>query len=76
MAVPKILVVDDDRELSQMLAQFLAHEGFMVATAATGAEIVSHIRRQRIDLILLDVMLGEETALSYAASFARNIASP
>ena len=63
MAVPKILVVDDDRELSQMLAQFLAHEGFMVATAATGAEIVSHIRRQRIDLILLDVMLGEENGI-------------
>ena len=63
MAVPKILVVDDDRELSQMLAQFLAREGFMVFTAATGAEIESHIRRQRIDLILLDVMLVEENGI-------------
>ena len=63
MAVPKLLVVDDDRELSQMLAQFLAREGFMVFTAATGAEIESHIRRQRIDLILLDVMLGEENGI-------------
>lgn len=63
MAVPKILVVDDDRELSQMLAQFLARQGFMVFTAATGAEIESHIRRQRVDLILLDVMLGEENGI-------------
>ena len=63
MVVPKILVVDDDRDLSQMLTQFLAREGFMVSTAATGAEIESHIRRQRIDLILLDVMLGEENGI-------------
>ena len=39
MAIPRILVVDDDRELSQMLAQFLARQGVMVCTAATGAEI-------------------------------------
>ena len=63
MAIPRILVVDDDRELSQMLAQFLARQGFMVCTAATGAEIESHILNQRIDLILLDVMLGEENGI-------------
>jgi two-component system OmpR family response regulator len=63
MAVPKILVVDDDSELSQMMAQFLARNGFMVYTAATGAEINQHISRGRIDLILLDVMLGEENGI-------------
>lgn len=60
MSVPKIMVVDDDPELSQMMAQFLARNGFMVYTAATGSEIDAHLRRQRIDLILLDVMLGTE----------------
>ena len=39
MAIPRILVVDDDRELSQMLAQFLTRQGFMVCTAATGAKL-------------------------------------
>ena len=63
MAVAKILVVDDDSELSQMMAQFLARNGFMVYTAATGAEINQHISRGRIDLILLDVMLGEENGI-------------
>ena len=60
MAVPKILVVDDDAELRKMMAYFLSNNGFMVYTASTGKEIKSHISQGRIDLILLDVMLGEE----------------
>ena len=60
MAVPKILVVDDDAELRKMMAYFLSNNGFMVYTASTGEEIKSHISKGRIDLILLDVMLGEE----------------
>ena len=76
MAVPKILVVDDDRDLSQMLTQFLAREGFMVSTAATGAEIESHIRRQRIDLILLDVMLGEENGIELCCKLRTKHAVP
>jgi len=64
MAIPKILVVDDDVELCDMLAAYLAHEGFMVHTATNGAEIRRHIATSRIDLILLDVMLGEEDGIT------------
>ncbi|XDZ65485.1 response regulator transcription factor [Alphaproteobacteria bacterium LSUCC0684] len=64
MAIPKILVVDDDVELCDMLAAYLAHEGFMVLTATNGAEIRRHIETSRIDLILLDVMLGEEDGIT------------
>ena len=63
MAIPKILVVDDDSELCDMLAAYLAHEGFMVHTASNGAEIRRHIATSRIDLVLLDVMLGEEDGI-------------
>lgn len=64
MAIPKILVVDDDVELCDMLAAFLAHEGFMVHTASNGGEIRRHIATSRIDLVLLDVMLGEEDGIT------------
>ena len=63
MVVPKILVVDDDAELRKMMAYFLSNNGFMVYTASTGEEIESHISKGRIDLILLDVMLGEDCLL-------------
>ena len=60
MSVHKILVVDDDEELRKMMTHFLSNNGFMVYTASTGEEIKNHISQGRIDLILLDVMLGEE----------------
>ena len=63
MAVQKILVVDDDAELRKMMAHFLSNNGFMVYTASTGAEIENFINQGRIDLILLDVMLGEENGV-------------
>ena len=64
MAIPKILVVDDDAELCEMLAAYLAHEGFMVHTARNSDEIRTHIAASRIDLILLDVMLGQEDGIA------------
>lgn len=64
MPIPKILVVDDDIELCDMLASYLAHEGFMVHTAHNSMEIRDHIATSRIDLILLDVMLGEEDGIA------------
>ncbi len=71
MSVPKILVVDDDEELCQMLAKFLAGHGFIVLTAASGAEIKKHIERGRIDLILLDVMLGGENGIDLCKSIRK-----
>ena len=57
MAVSKLLVVDDDRDMSQMIAQFLGNNGFIVYTAASAREIQKILDRGRIDLILLDVMM-------------------
>lgn len=46
-----------------MMAAFLARAGFMVLTAGNGVDVRKHIGRGRIDLILLDVMLGEENGI-------------
>jgi two-component system alkaline phosphatase synthesis response regulator PhoP len=53
----KILLVEDDRTLRQALTFNLAREGYEVVTAADGQTALGMARAQRLDLVLLDVML-------------------
>ena len=53
----RILVVEDDRTLRQALSFNLKGEGYDVLTAADGESALDTARTQRLDLILLDVML-------------------
>jgi two-component system alkaline phosphatase synthesis response regulator PhoP len=53
----RILVVDDDKEIVRLLKSYLSQEGFTVFTAPDGAEALHVIRRERPDLVVLDLML-------------------
>jgi DNA-binding response OmpR family regulator len=53
----KILVVDDDPEIVTMLTLRLGRRGYDVKTASDGHKAVELARRERPDLILLDVMM-------------------
>lgn len=53
----RILVVDDDRALSEMLGMVLQGEGFETVFAADGPSAVVRFREARPDLVLLDLML-------------------
>ncbi|MEO5798291.1 MAG: response regulator transcription factor [Gemmatimonadales bacterium] len=53
----RILVVEDQRELAELLAQNLGIEGFEVRTVADGREVVPLVHAWRPDLVLLDLML-------------------
>jgi two-component system OmpR family response regulator len=61
---PHILLVEDDAQISHMLADVLAESGFDTATAATAADMDAVLGRGSIDLILLDIMLPDEDGLS------------
>jgi two-component system OmpR family response regulator len=63
MAIPRILVVDDDPDMRTMLTQFLQQNGSIALPASSEAEIRRHMETGRIDLILLDVMLGDENGV-------------
>ncbi len=63
MAIPRILVVDDDPDVLQMMTQYLRQNGVVALPAATEAQVRSHLNGGRVDLILLDVMLGDENGL-------------
>lgn len=61
---PHILVVDDHREIRDLVSRALAKEGFRVSTAADGRAMQKVMADGRIDLILLDLMLPGEDGLS------------
>ncbi len=62
-ASPHILVVDDDREIRELLARFLQKHGYRVAVAADGRAMQKVLADWRIDLIVLDLMLPGEDGL-------------
>ncbi len=54
---PNILIIDDDRELCALLADFLHLEGFDTRAIHDGAEAVDYCRSHNHDAIVLDIML-------------------
>ena len=61
---PHILIVDDHREIRDLVSRALTKEGFRVSTAADGRAMRKALDDGRIDLILLDLMLPGEDGLS------------
>lgn len=59
-ATSRILVVDDDAELRDLLADFLGRHGFEVHTAASGDEMFKLLEAKELDLVVLDVMMPGE----------------
>ncbi|MGY6278375.1 response regulator, partial [Methylomonas sp. MgM2] len=61
---PHILIVDDDRELRQLLTAFLTRHAFRVDAAADGHAMHKLLETARFDLIVLDLMLPGEDGLA------------
>ena len=57
MAMTKIMVADDDKNICELLRLYLEKEGYTVTLAADGGEGVSKFRSVKPDLVLLDLML-------------------
>ena len=59
MATEKILVVDDDTNICELLRLYLEKEGYSVSIANTGMQAVKMFAEHQPDLMLLDIMLPE-----------------
>jgi two-component system OmpR family response regulator len=74
-ATHRVLVVDDEPNIVDVIGMALRFQGFAVATARTGAEAIAAVDEFRPDLIVLDVMLpdmeGFEVARRLGAERAR-----
>jgi two-component system alkaline phosphatase synthesis response regulator PhoP len=55
----RILVVDDDKEIARLLRAYLEQAGFQVLVAYDGETALHALRRERPDLIVLDLMLPD-----------------
>ena len=59
MRLGKVLVVDDEPEVRQVLHEFLSSRGYDVTTASGGAEAIAMVEAVKPDLVLLDVAMPD-----------------
>lgn len=67
----KILVVDDEPKIAEICQDYLKAAGFEVLTARTGPDGLSAARREKPDLVVLDLMLPEMDGLDVCRALRR-----
>ncbi len=72
---PKILIVEDDPDLLELLSYNIQKEGYQVQTALRGLEAVKLLQEQEFDLVLLDVMLPDHDGFRIAQYIKENPAT-
>ncbi|NDL66418.1 response regulator [Anaerotalea alkaliphila] len=72
----RILVVDDERAITDILKYNLEREGFDVSTAEDGEEGLSHYRSLQPDLLLLDIMMPKMDGLQLCKTVRGESAVP
>jgi DNA-binding response OmpR family regulator len=78
-SAPRLLLVDDDRELTAMLHEYLGREGFEVITSHDGGEALERLSQahaEPLDLIVLDVMLPGRSGLDVLRALRTRDAAP
>jgi DNA-binding response OmpR family regulator len=72
----KILVVDDDKNLLEVIKYNLVNEGYSVVIAENGTQAVEKARQEKPDLIILDVMLPEIDGLEVCWILRKEMSIP
>jgi DNA-binding response OmpR family regulator len=60
---PRLLMIEDDRRLAGMVAEYLGRSGILLELAGTAAEGLARLAREPFDLVLLDLMLPDADGL-------------
>lgn len=72
----KILVVDDEPRLVSLVEAYLKQEGYGVFTASNGQEALLRARKEKPDLILLDIMMPEMDGYEFIQAHRREANTP
>lgn len=67
MVESKILLVEDDPSIRELVRLYLNKEGYRVMEAGTGMEAVQMVQQEQPDLIILDIMLPDMNGLTVCA---------
>ncbi len=70
---PRILIVDDEVDISFMVETLLAEEGYRAITASKGEEALAYIREHDVDLVLLDIMMPGMDGLTVARTIKEQL---
>jgi two-component system, OmpR family, response regulator len=76
LASGRILMVDDDPQIRDLVADFLGQHGYRVSTAGDAVEMDQALAREPADLIVLDVMLPGEDGLAICRRLTRRAGAP
>ena len=71
-----ILVVDDEKRLVSLVSEYLQKSGYRVVEAYDGREALSAARREKPDLIVLDVMMPEMDGYEFMAAHRKEADTP
>lgn len=74
--LPRILLVDDDDEITEMLGAYLQRYGMLTHTAHDGPSMRAALAHTATDLIVLDWMLPDTTGLALAAEVRETTQTP
>ena len=72
----QVLIVEDDRDLRESLAQYLARQHFTVTQAAHVLDGRRHVLRRRFDVVVLDIMMPGEDGLSFCRHIRGSVDIP
>jgi len=70
--VKKILVVDDEKDMVAVLSQRLKGAGYEVTSASDGEEALKAVKKERFDLILLDIIMPVMDGTQFAQILREN----
>jgi DNA-binding response OmpR family regulator len=71
----KILIVDDDPDMVELLRLSLTEAGYLACTATTGTEALAEVQRSSPDLVVLDLLLPEMNGFSVCEHLRQNPAT-
>jgi two-component system OmpR family response regulator len=72
----RLLIIDDDREIRDLVSRFLSKHGFRVSTGRDGKEMHAALAVEHIDLIILDLMLPGRSGLELCRDLRAKSAIP
>ncbi len=69
--VDHILIVDDDREIRELVGNYLKKNGLRTTVVADGRQMRSFLESSTVDLIVMDIMMRGTMDCSYVESFVQ-----
>ena len=73
---PHILIVDDDRDIRELLSRFLRKNGLRVGVAANGQDMKRQLGESKVDLVVLDRVMPGEDGLTLCRELRANSRVP